>query len=54
MGFDDADHNVDAVAPLGLRRLQHFVGLANARGSAEKDLELAARFRLRRCEQRLG
>ena len=54
MGLDDADDDVDALAALGLRRLQHLVGLADARRRAEEDLELAAAFLHRRLEQRIG
>ncbi len=44
MGLNDADDQIDAFAPLGLRRLQHGEGLADARRSAKKQLETAARF----------
>ncbi len=41
MGLDHADHDIDAGLPLGMRALQHFVGLADAGGGADKDLEPA-------------
>ena len=54
VGLDDADHHVDAFpAPL-LRRLEHGVGLADARVGAEEDLEPAAPFLLGLLEQRFG
>src|SRR6266851_4196130 len=53
MGFDDADDNIDTLAPPGLSRQQHLVSLADARSSAEKDLQAPAALLLRRGEQRL-
>jgi hypothetical protein len=38
MGLDHADHGIDAFAMLGLRRLQHLVGLAHTGRRAEEDL----------------
>ncbi len=49
--LDDADHDIDALAPLGLCREQHLIGLADARRGAEKDLEAAATFLPGRVEQ---
>jgi hypothetical protein len=37
--FDDADQDVDAFLHLGTRRLQHLVGLADARCGADEDLQ---------------
>ena len=54
MRLDDADDDIDALAPLGLRRQQHLVGLADARRGAEENLQPAAAFLLGRVEQRLG
>ena len=42
MRLDDADDDIDAFAPLRLRGLQHFIGLADARRGAEKNLQPAA------------
>ncbi len=42
VGLDDADDDVDAILPALARGLQHRVGLADAGGRAEEDLELAA------------
>src|SRR5262245_52788881 len=39
VGFDEADDNVDALAPEGMGILEHRVGLANARGSANIDTQ---------------
>ena len=41
MGFDIADHHVAAVLLALPGRLQHGIGLADAGGIAEKDLQLA-------------
>ena len=54
VGLDDADHDVDAVFPLGLRRDQHLVGLADAGGGAEEDLQPAAGLAQRFLEERIG
>src|SRR5262249_44693540 len=43
MRLDDAGDDVYAGHALGARRLEHRVGLADARGGAEEDLQLAAR-----------
>ncbi len=42
MRLDDADGDIDALAPLGLRRLQHLEGLADAGRRPQEDLQLAA------------
>ena len=44
MGFDDADHHIDAVEAALTRLRQHFVGLADAGRGAEKNLQPAARL----------
>ena len=49
VGLDDADHDIDAVLPLGVRALQHLVGLADAGGGADEDLEPAGRLSSRRA-----
>ncbi len=54
MRLDDADHNIHTVSPLGLSRQQHFVGLADPRRGAEKNLQPPAALLFRRSEQRLG
>ena len=41
VGLDHADDDVDPVAQLGAGRLQHLVGLADAGGGADEDLQLA-------------
>ncbi len=41
VGFDHADHDIGAGLDLGMRALQHFVGLADAGGGADEDLEPA-------------
>ena len=41
VGFDDADDDVVAVLLAGARRLQHFVGLADAGSGADEDAQLA-------------
>ncbi len=51
MRLDDADGDVDALALLGLRGLQHLVGLADAGRGAEKDLEPAAPLAPRFAQQ---
>ena len=51
--LDDPDDHIDALAPLGLRRQQHLVGLADARRGAEKDLEPTAALLIGGVEQRL-
>src|SRR5579883_1934494 len=40
--FNDADHNVHAFKLPGARREEHFVGLADARRGAEKNLQAPA------------
>ncbi len=40
--LDPADHHVDTRGALGARRLEHGVGLADAGGGAEEDLEASA------------
>ena len=54
VGLDDTDHDVDALFPAPARRLQHLVGLADARRGAEEDFQLAARFLLRRLQESVG
>ncbi len=56
MGLDHADDDVDAGPAPGVRALQHLVGLADAGGGADEDLEPAARALLaaRRFQQCLG
>ena len=51
--LDDADHDIDPLAPLGLGRLQHLVRLAHAGSRSEKDLEPAAPLLPGRRQQRL-
>jgi hypothetical protein len=41
MGFDHANDDVHAFLAFGARRLQHFVGLANAWSGTDEDLETA-------------
>ena len=41
MGLDDADDDIGAGLPPGVRALQHLVGLADAGGGADKDLQPA-------------
>ncbi len=52
--LDDADHHVHAVGQSCTARHQHFIGLADAGGGAEKDLQTAARLPLRMVKQRVG
>ena len=54
VGLDDADDEIDAFAALGLRRLKHFIGLADPRRGAEENLQPAAAFLLGLSQQRLG
>jgi hypothetical protein len=56
MGFDHADDDIDARLELGMRALQHLIGLADAGGGADKDLELAGLIVItpRRLQQRIG
>ena len=56
MRLDDTDDHVDALALPRLRRLQHHVGLADARRRADEDAKPPARTRLarRRLEERIG
>ena len=54
VGFDDADHDVGAVARARLGGGEHFVGLADAGRGAEEDLQAATRFPLGFRQQRLG
>ena len=55
VGLDNPDDHIDAVLPLGARRLQHLEGFAHPRRRAEEDLEPAASAFLApsRREQRL-
>ncbi len=41
VGLDHADHDIDAGLQLGMRALQHLIGLADAGGGADEDLEPA-------------
>ena len=41
VGLDHADHDIDAGLHLGVRALQHLIGLADARGGADEDLQLS-------------
>ena len=41
MGLDHADDDIDAGLPLGVRALQHLVGLADAGSGADEDLQPA-------------
>ncbi len=51
--LDDARHRVDPLAPPGLGRQQHLVGLADTGRGAEKDLEAPSSIPPRRREQRV-
>ncbi len=55
VGFDHADDDIDAGLQLGMRALQHLIGLADARGGADKNLQPAGLFVLapRRLQQRI-
>src|SRR5262249_40880200 len=53
MRLDDADDDVEPLAALSLRRLQHREGLADPWCSAEEDLQAAAGFAGRLLEERL-
>jgi hypothetical protein len=52
--FDHTDHDVDALAATLLRRLEHGVGLADARVGAEENLEPAAPLLLGLREECFG
>ncbi len=54
MSLDQGHHDVDPVARAALRVLEHRVGLADARGGAEEDLEPATRLRRRGIVGRNG
>ena len=54
MGFHHADQNNDAFPRKLMRRRQHREGFANTGRGAEKYFELAASFRRRRAQQRVG
>ena len=54
MRLDDADDDIDPLTPLGLRRQQHLIGLADPGCCAEKYLQPAAALMLGRGQQRLG
>ena len=41
VGLDHADHDIGAGLQLGMRALQHLIGLADAGGGADEDLEPA-------------
>src|SRR6185436_7559361 len=53
MGLDDAHHHVDAVTREQLRRLQHGVGLPDARRGSHEHLEARAFFAGGGLEQRI-
>ncbi len=55
VGFDHADDNIDSRFELGMRALQHFIGLADAGGGADEDLQPAGLIVLatRRLQQRI-
>jgi hypothetical protein len=38
VGLDHADDDIDAGLPLGVRALQHLIGLADAGGGTDEDL----------------
>ena len=42
VSLDNADHNINAGVQLGMRALQHFIGLANAGSSTKKYLQATA------------
>ncbi len=46
MGFDDADDDIEAICKARPAGHQHFIGLADAGGRTEKDLQPAATFLL--------
>ena len=54
VGFDDADHDIDAVFQFRLRRDQHLVGLADTGSGAEEDLQPAAGLAQRFLEECIG
>ena len=54
VGFDDADDDVHPIAPLGLGRKQHLIGLADPGCGTEKDLEASATLLFCRIEQGFG
>src|SRR5262249_42882239 len=51
VSFDDADHDIDAVAPPGLGRQQHLVSLANPRSRPQENFQAAAALLSCRGEQ---
>jgi hypothetical protein len=51
MGFDHPDDHIDLLAPPGPGGGEHFIGLADARGGAEEDLQTAALRLLRLLEE---
>ncbi len=55
VGFDDADHDVDARLEAGVGAREHLVGLADAGGGADEDLQPARSIGLpaRRLQQRI-
>ena len=52
--LDDADYDIDPVAPPALRRKQHLVSFAYPWRSTEKNLQTATALLLCRGEQCLG
>ena len=54
MGLDDPDDHVGAFTPLDLAGGQHFIGLADAGRSAEKDFQPPPFALLRRAQERVG
>src|SRR5262249_22679644 len=56
MCLDHARNDIDALLQTRARFLQHFVGLANAWGSAEEDLQPPSRTLFPSCQgkQRIG
>ena len=54
VGLDEADHHVDALPPQAVAFLEHVVGLADAGGKAEVDLQPAALLPADEVEKKLG
>ena len=54
MGFDHADHGIDAVQLAAAGLHQHFIGLADARRGAEKNLQPATPRLARLFQQGFG
>src|SRR5215472_9198855 len=51
VSFDDADDDIDAIAPPGLGRQQHLVCLANPRSCPQENFQVAAALLFCRGEQ---